>query len=85
MLTSDGVTEAGNRSGVQFGGDRLEALLAGVAGSAGDAPTAVFAALDDFRDGTPFADDVSVVELVFEPTLLGESAPVRPMFEEVMA
>ncbi len=85
VFTSDGVTEAGNASGAQFGDDRLEELLARLAGGNHDAPAEVMAALDVFRDGTPFADDVSVVEMVFEPALLGDSAARRQTLQEVMA
>ncbi len=85
VFTSDGVTEAGDASGAQFGGERLEELLARVAGRKCDVPAEVVAALDAFRNGTPFADDVSVVEMVFEPGLFGNSADQREALQEVMA
>ena len=85
VFTSDGVTEAGNASGAQFGGDRLEELLARIAGRDCDTPTEVVAALDAFRNGTPYADDVSVVEMVFEPALFGDPAVRRQTLQEAMA
>jgi serine phosphatase RsbU (regulator of sigma subunit) len=84
VFTSDGVTEAGNASGAQFGGDRLEELLARIAGRNCDAPTEVVAALDAFRNGTPYADDVSVVEMVFEPALFSDLAVRRQTLQVVM-
>jgi CheY-like chemotaxis protein len=84
VFTSDGVTEAGNASGAHFGGDRLEELLARIAGRNCDAPTEVVAALDAFRNGTPYADDVSVVEMVFEPALFSDLAVRRQTLQVVM-
>jgi hypothetical protein len=85
VVTSDGVTEATNGSGEQFGGARLEGLLARIMGRDCDAPGEVVAALDTFREGTPFADDVSIVEVVFEPALFGGAAIGRHRLQEVMA
>jgi CheY-like chemotaxis protein len=63
VITTDGVSEAVNMEDEAFGESRLEDLLASLCGQGIAAPELVCAALDAFRGDTPFADDVSVVEL----------------------
>ena len=74
VIASDGVSEAVNRVGEAFGEARLESLLALPDGASGGAPAVVSRALDLFRGGTPYADDVSVVELRFTQDLFGQTA-----------
>jgi CheY-like chemotaxis protein len=85
VLASDGVTEAGNAGGAQFGCERLEALLSRIAGADRDASAEIVAALDEFREGTPFVDDVSVVEMVFEPALFGAAVAPQCMSGQLAA
>jgi CheY-like chemotaxis protein len=76
LLTSDGVHEAVNARGEQFGRARLERVAAHHA--AGDAVSAlgVARALDAFRDGEPIPDDASLVEIRLLPSLFDAfSAP----------
>lgn len=65
LLCSDGVTEATNQSGEEFGMARFE--LAATASQ--HSFQAVAAALEDFCDEYPFDDDVSFVEIQCMPGL----------------
>lgn len=59
LLCSDGVTEASNSSGEAFGAQRYAQAACATLNSF----QAVVSALDDFRNGQPFNDDVSLVEI----------------------
>jgi Stage II sporulation protein E (SpoIIE) len=61
LLHSDGVYEATNSSGDQYGLDRLSALLASSAGSAVEVRDAVLRSVAEFRGSAPQQDDVTVV------------------------
>ena len=54
-----------------FSGDFL---LGGLAGAGAGIPARVLEALHEFRRGTPFADDVTVVELALVPALFESTA-----------
>ena len=77
VIASDGVSETVNRDGDFFGEPRLEAALADHASRGDNAPATVLAALDSFRAGTPFADDVSIVEIIFIPALFASTTGSR--------
>lgn len=66
LLCSDGVTEAANASGEEFGLLRYEQAACATLHSF----DAVVAALDEFKEGQTFADDVSLVEIHCMPGLL---------------
>lgn len=69
VVFSDGVTEAVDASGEEFGDERLLACLASHRGSAPtDVLQAVMAAVRVFSRGTPQSDDVTVVALRFDGT-----------------
>ena len=59
LLCSDGVTEACNNSGNEFGALRYEQAACVTLHSF----DAVVAAMENFREGQPFNDDVSLVEI----------------------
>ena len=59
LLCSDGVTEAINSSGKEFGTLRYEQAACATLHSF----DSVLAALENFREGQPFNDDVSLVEI----------------------
>ena len=62
VLYSDGITEAENAEGEEFGNERLEALLAGNAGrSAAHLRAAIAAAVDAFVGEAPQKDDETLV------------------------
>ena len=62
VLFSDGVTEANNPAGDDFGEDRLIELVSGMAEScAQDIVTAINRAVAVFAAGAPQADDVTVL------------------------
>ncbi len=64
VFYTDGVTEAENRRGEQFGLERLRRVFA--AGAPGDArgvTTAVFEAVRSFADGAPQFDDITCLTL----------------------
>lgn len=65
LLYTDGVTEAMNRKGEQFGLDRLGAALREGCklGDAGDALRHIFKSFNGFRDGRLLKDDVTIVLL----------------------
>jgi len=62
VLYSDGVTEAQNQAGEEYGEERLAAALSEMRAAA--APTileGLLAGLQKFMNGTPAADDVTLV------------------------
>ena len=62
VLYSDGVTEAANPTDVDFGEDRLGELVASMRGRpAAEVVAAVQAAVANFAEGAPQADDITVV------------------------
>jgi CheY-like chemotaxis protein/anti-sigma regulatory factor (Ser/Thr protein kinase) len=75
LLASDGIHEATNERGEQFGIDRLEQAARVVSG----ASTAhrVKIALDEFRGDEPIADDSSLVEVQLVPELFAPRAQVE--------
>lgn len=73
ILASDGVSEASNAAGEAFGAARLEAVVKAPVG-AGGFPAALEDALNLFRGATPFADDASIVEIVFADGLFPTAA-----------
>jgi serine phosphatase RsbU (regulator of sigma subunit) len=75
VIATDGVTEAVDRAGQAFGESRLEALLATLCQYDAAAPDVVCAALDAFRGDSPFADDVSVVELTLAAVSCAPTTP----------
>ena len=71
LLSSDGVHEAVNPRGEQFGRMRLErAAVEGARSTLG-----VKHALDAFRGSEPVCDDASLVEIVLEPALFACHRP----------
>jgi sigma-B regulation protein RsbU (phosphoserine phosphatase) len=66
VLYTDGVTDARNFAGVQFGADRLLQALTGCASLDPDAiVTAVTRAIEGFESGAPPEDDVTLLVLQF--------------------
>lgn len=65
MLCSDGVTEAINSAGEEFGTKRYEQVVTATQHSF----NAVKIALEDFCGEQPFIDDVSLVEIICTPGL----------------
>jgi CheY-like chemotaxis protein len=65
LLASDGVSEAVNMSGEEFGTQRLEKA----ANCTKFSLNSVMTAVDEFRGDTPFGDDVSMVEIHCVPGL----------------
>ena len=62
IIYSDGITEYENRAGEQFGEARLRALLArSPVHSAEETCAAIAGALDQFGQGRPFNDDVTML------------------------
>ena len=61
VLFSDGVTEAQNEAGEEFGEARLLEVLRGNAGTAGDLVSRVFTAIDAFAGGAPQFDDITML------------------------
>jgi phosphoserine phosphatase RsbU/P len=59
-MFTDGLTEAENATGEMLGEHRLEAALI-----AGEGLDRVLSTLRDFTEGTPLADDCTVIELVY--------------------
>jgi CheY-like chemotaxis protein len=72
LLTSDGVHEAINARGEQFGTARLEHAAAAAAG--GMSAHGVKRALDRFRGDEPIYDDSSLIEVQLVPELFGPRA-----------
>ena len=61
VLFSDGVTEAQNEAGEEFGDDRLLAVLrAAATAPASDVVTRVFDAIDAFAGHAPQFDDITM-------------------------
>ena len=78
MLYTDGITEAANPKGDEFGLDRLQAVVRKYAQEPLVAlAVAIETAVEVFADGTPFGDDRTIVMLRREPLLPGavESHP----------
>lgn len=75
LLASDGVTEAHGQDGSLFGQERFEAAIAASAGGS-TALKCIIDALQRFCGDTPQADDISLVELICDPSLF-------PVTEEV--
>src|SRR5205085_1948637 len=71
-LYSDGITEASNRAGELFTETRLEPLLREAGGSpAAKLVKTVAAAVRDFAEGTPQADDITAMAIrLRDPALL---------------
>jgi len=66
VVFSDGLTEAVNPEGDEFGDDRLAAVLETVRGkSAGEALSAVLAAVTEFAGAEPPRDDMTIMVLRF--------------------
>jgi sigma-B regulation protein RsbU (phosphoserine phosphatase) len=61
VFYTDGITEAEDSGGSEFGGERLAAAACGAAGSAAAAVAAVHAAASAFRGASPPADDATVI------------------------
>jgi sigma-B regulation protein RsbU (phosphoserine phosphatase) len=67
VVFSDGVTEAVNAEGDEFGDERLAECLAGVRGrSAAEALAAVQTAVSAFAGAEPARDDMTVMVLRFQ-------------------
>ncbi len=68
VLYTDGITEAANPVGDEFGLDRLQAVVRRYAREPLIAlAVAIEAAVEVFVDGTPFGDDRTLVMLRREP------------------
>jgi sigma-B regulation protein RsbU (phosphoserine phosphatase) len=62
LLYTDGLTEARGPSGVEFGTDRVAAVLERSRGvPAAEVVEALLSELDGFRQGVPHADDLTVM------------------------
>jgi sigma-B regulation protein RsbU (phosphoserine phosphatase) len=61
VYCTDGITEAEDASGSEFGRERLAAAASGAAGSAAAVVAAVHDAVLGFRAGRPRADDATVI------------------------
>jgi sigma-B regulation protein RsbU (phosphoserine phosphatase) len=57
VLFTDGIADAADATGEPFGADRLDAALSGCDGSPSVVVGRVLGALEQFADGTPVADD----------------------------
>jgi sigma-B regulation protein RsbU (phosphoserine phosphatase) len=68
FLFSDGITEAFDTDGAEFGTARLEAALeAGRGGSAAELVSDVLGATAAFAAGTDQSDDITCLALIFRP------------------
>ena len=68
FLYSDGITEAFDTKGAEFGAARLEAALeAGRGGSAAELVARVLGATAAFAEGADQSDDITVLALVLQP------------------
>jgi two-component system, HptB-dependent secretion and biofilm response regulator len=74
ILASDGVHEAANSAGEQFGRARLESA-ATVAAAGESASVRIKAELDAFRGRQPITDDATLVEAVLVPELFAAYQP----------
>jgi len=63
VLYTDGITEAANAGGEQFGTDRLEDTLIAHKGPAADMVERIVSAVGDFTPGQPRTDDQTVLVL----------------------
>ncbi len=64
LLYSDGITECFDRTGELFGEDRLKKVFSSVGlNSAKDIQGSILTAVDDFRQGQPYADDRTLLIL----------------------
>jgi len=64
VLYTDGVTEAANAANELFGDERLQAHLAGTAGStAADAVEGLLREVRGFAGGSPQSDDITILVL----------------------
>jgi CheY-like chemotaxis protein len=80
LLASDGVHEAVNARGEQFGRARLERAAADGPGGGAAASHGVAQALTAFRAGEPIPDDASLVEIQLLPSLFdGYSVAARTL------
>lgn len=61
LLHSDGIYEATNAAGEQYGLDRLSQLIASTDGSASEIRDAVLRSVEQFRSSAPQHDDVTLV------------------------
>lgn len=62
IFFTDGITEARNESGEFYGDERLQAVVeAREWGSAGELLSSILDAVSDFSEGTPPADDITLV------------------------
>ncbi len=80
VLYTDGLTEAQNRAGEEYGTDRLAAHLAGLARQPGltarDLTTACVRDLAAFRGGAPANDDLTI--MIVRRTAVSALGPVGP-------
>jgi len=65
LMYTDGVVEAANEAGDEFGLDRLHAFLRGTAGSAADCQQQLFASIDAFTGRAPQHDDITCLIVQF--------------------
>ncbi len=64
VMYTDGVTESVDRTDEQFGEERLRSCVEANRGMGSkEIVEAVYAAIDDFADGIPHGDDITVVAL----------------------
>ncbi|HSD29818.1 MAG TPA: PP2C family protein-serine/threonine phosphatase [Vicinamibacteria bacterium] len=61
VFYTDGITEAEDSAGAEFGRERIATAVGGASGSAAAAVAAVHAASAAFRAGAPQADDATVI------------------------
>ena len=61
VFYTDGITEATDSSGRQFGVKRLDAVLAECRDDPAEIAAAILAALEDFSDGQAAIDDRTVI------------------------
>ena len=67
MLYTDGITEAENRTGEQFGVERLEAAITGPGRSdPAGALDAIIATVVRFRGTAPQSDDMTMILVSYE-------------------
>jgi serine phosphatase RsbU (regulator of sigma subunit) len=71
VFYTDGITEAEDADGSEFGGERLAAAARGAAGSAAAAVAAVHAAASACRGASPPADDATVIAVRVPASLPG--------------
>lgn len=68
VLATDGITEAMNAAGDQFGAERLASLIRQSAHkSANQIIKDCYDAIEKFTQGTPQRDDLTLVIIKFEP------------------